>query len=190
MDGSIPTPAHGMRSPWRPLVWRGLAFAMVYLTALVGLAMGVGVSERDLAGAGLAEKAYYALGLFVLGGLDIGTPEGGPLLGRVLLWTGYFLAPIITASALVEAVLRLIGPLTLRFRPLAGHVVLAGAGRLTLLYVRRLREGDRRRTIVVVERNPSHPLASELRDVHRAVVVNGDVTRDEVLRGLRLARAR
>ena len=68
-------------------------------------------------------------------------------------------------------------------------MVLAGAGRLTLLYIRKLRERDPRRTIVVVERNPSHPRLSELRDLHRAVIVSGDIASDEVLRGLRMARA-
>ncbi|HUF75619.1 MAG TPA: hypothetical protein VMM35_05040, partial [Longimicrobiales bacterium] len=132
---------------WRPLVWRVLAFVVVFLVAVVGFSMGVGVSERDLSGAGLAERAYYALGLFVLGGLDIGTPEGGPLAGRALLWAAYFGAPIITVSALVETAIRLIGPLALRVRPLSGHVVIGGAGRLALLYVRKLREQDRRRPI-------------------------------------------
>ncbi len=171
-------------------MWRGLAFATVFLAAFVGLWVGVGVSERDLAEAGIAERAYYALGLFVLGGLDIGTPVGGPLLGRLLLWTAYFGAPIITASALLEAAVRLIGPLALRIRPLSGHVVLAGAGRLTLLYVRKLRDQDPHRTIVVVEHDPRHPSLGELRDLHRAVIVTGDIAGDEVLRGLRMERAR
>ena len=170
-------------------MWRGLAFATVFVVGFVGLMMGVGVSERDLAGAGIAERAYYALGLFVLGGLDIGTPTGGPAAGRVLLWTAYFAAPIITASTLLEAAVRLIGPLAFRIRPLAGHVVLAGAGRITLLYVRKLRERDPRRTIVVVERDPGHALLGELRDLHRVVIVSGDITSDEVLRGLRVGRA-
>ena len=173
----------------RPLVWRGLAFAVVFTVALAALHAGVGVSERDLAGVGLAENAYYALGLFVLGGLDLGTPIGGPTPARLLLWAAYFIAPVITASALLEAAVRLIGPLALRVRPLSGHVVLAGAGRLTLLYVRKLRRSDRRRTVVVVERNPSHPALAELRESHHAVVVVGDVTSDAVLRGLRMQHA-
>jgi Trk K+ transport system NAD-binding subunit len=170
-------------------MWRGLAFAAVFLAALAGLMAGVGVSERDLAGTGIAEKAYYALGLFVLGGLDIGTPVGGPLFGRALLWTAYFAAPFVIASTLLEAAARFIGPLGLRVRPLSGHVVLAGAGRLTLLYVRKLRKTDPHRTVVVVERNANHPLLIELRDLHRAVIITGDITSAAILRGLRLGRA-
>ena len=170
-------------------MWRSMAFATVYLVAIAGLSMGVGVSERDLAGVGIGAKAYYALGLFVLGGLDIGTPVGGPPFGRALLWAAYFAAPVITASAIVEAALRLIGPLGLRVRAWSDHVVLGGAGRLTLLYVRKLRAIDPNRTIVVIESSPNHPNFGELRDVHRALIVQGDVASDQVLRGLRLERA-
>ena len=173
----------------RPFVLRGLAFGAVYLAALGGLLSGVGVSERDLSAAGIAEKAYYALGLYVLGGLDIGTPVGGPQLGRVLLWAAYFLAPVITAFALLEAAVRLFGPLAIRVRRLKGHVVVGGAGRLTLVYVRKLRKRDPRRTVIVVEQNPGHPALAELQDVYGVVVVTGDVASDGVLRGLRLDRA-
>jgi hypothetical protein len=176
-----------VRSLLRPLVWRALAFGVVWVTGFVGFLAGTGVSERVVAG--VAESAYYALGLFVLGGLDLGTPVGGPSYGRVLLWTAYFAAPLITASALIEAAARIISPLTLRIRPLSDHVVLGGAGRLTMLYVKKLRERDRRRTIVVVERTPNHPSLAELRSSYRALILNGDITSDETLRRLRLKRA-
>ena len=176
-----------VRSLLRPLVWRVLAFGAVWITGLIGFLAGTGVSEREVGG--IAESAYYALGLFVLGGLDLGTPVGGPSYGRVLLWTAYFAAPLITASALIEAAARIISPLTLRIRPLSDHVVLGGAGRLTMLYVKKLRERDRRRTIVVVERTPNHPSLAELRSSYRALILNGDITSDETLRRLRLKRA-
>ena len=188
-DGSSSSREREQRSLLRALVWRGSAFLVVYLAAIVGMAMGAGASERDIVGAGLAEKAYYALGLFVLGGLDIGTPVGGPTAARGLLWIAYFLAPIITASAIVEAVVRLVDPMTLRVRRFSDHVILGGAGRLTLLYVRKLRAGDRKRRIVVVEREATHPRFPELRDVHGAVIVRGDVASDEVLRRIRVERA-
>ena len=182
-------PARGTRDLLRPLVWRVLAFVLVYLLAVLALTVGVGVSQRDLSGAGIGERAYYALGLFVLGGLDIGIPEGGPAVARALLWAAYFLAPAITVSALLETAIRLLGPLALRVRPLSGHVVVGGGGRLALTYVRKLRERDRRRTVVVVERDARGPLLTELRDVHRALVVVGDIASDSVLRGLRLKHA-
>lgn len=170
-------------------MWRALAFVIVYAVAMVALSMGVGLSQRDLADASLLQRAYYALGLFVLGGLDLGTPVGGPELARTALWVAFFVAPVITVSALVETAVRLIGPLALRMRRLSGHVVLGGAGRLTLIYVRRLRERDPKRTIVVVDQDADHPLIAELRDLHHAIIVIGDVARSEVLGGLRLDAA-
>lgn len=179
----------GSRLRWRPFLWRGLAFALVFAAGLAGLLLGVEVTERDLSATGPAAKAYYVLGLFVLGGLDIGTPTGGSTLGRALLWSAYFAAPVITASALIDALLRLLRPLARRARNLDGHVVVAGAGRLSSVYARKLRERHPRRTLVVVDRNPAHPALAEFRDVHRAVTLVGDITDDGVLERLRLERA-
>ena len=177
------------RLPSRTFVLRVVAFLAVYGAAVLGLSLGVGVSERDLSALGIAERAYYALGLFVLGGLDIGTPTGGPPAARALLWVAYFAAPIITAFAIVETVLRIFGPLGLRFRPLSGHVVIGGAGRLTVQYVRKLRARGSGRAIVVVEREAESPFLAELRRQHRAIIVQGDVAADRVLAELRLERA-
>jgi voltage-gated potassium channel Kch len=168
---------------------RVIAFLAVYAAAVIGFSAGVGASERDLAAMGLAEHAYYALGLFVLGGLDIGTPIGGPPLARALLWFAYFAAPIITASAIVEAVLRIFAPLGFRLRPLKGHVVVAGAGRLTAQYVREVRKRDARRPILIVERSSQGSYLAELTRVHRAIVVRGDIASDRVIDELRLQRA-
>lgn len=44
-----------------------------------------------------------------------------------------------------------------------------------MLYARKLRRRDPRRTIVVVvERGPNHPALTELRDGHRALIASGD----------------
>lgn len=189
VDPSLLLSPPNRRAFARPFAWRGLAFVLVTLAGVTALSLGVEVSERDLSGEGLAGRIYYTLGLFVLGGMDLGTPMGGPAFGRALLWIAFFGAPLITASALIEAALRLVDPLGLRMKSLKGHVVLGGAGRLTEVYVKRLRERDRNRSIVVVERDAGHPSIPELRDAYQATVIVGDITHDEVLRGLQLARA-
>lgn len=189
MDTSDSPAPRGARSAWRPVVWRGVPILAAFLCGWIGLMAGAGVTERDLVTAGAAERAYYAIGLFVMGGLDLGTPVGGPIYARTMLWISYFASPLITASALIEAAVRLISPLALMVRPLRNHVVLGGAGRLTMLYVARLRADQPRRTVVVVERNPSHPSIAELRDVHRALVIAGDVTNDDVLARLHVDSA-
>lgn len=189
MDDNLrPTPTP-RRFLSRSVVLRAVAFLGVYGAAVFGFWSGVGVSERDLLDMGLAEHAYYALGLFVLGGLDIGTPIGGPPVARALLWAAYFAAPLTTVFAIIEAAVRLFRPLGLRIRPLSDHVVVAGGGRLAIQYVRRLRQRDPRRTVVVVEREIQGPHLAELKRGHRAIVVNGDISSDRVLDELRLPRA-
>ncbi len=168
------------------ILLRGIASLTVFGAAVVGFSSGVGVSERDLSGMGFLEHAYYALGLFVLGGLDIGTPVGGSTLGRNVLWVAYFAAPTITVFAILEAVLRLIRPLGSRLRPPSDHLVVAGAGRLTAQFVRRLRQGDPDRTILVVERASEGPYHAELTRRHRATIVQGDISNDRLLDELRL----
>ena len=189
MDDHLGSAAAARRLLSRSLLMRVVAFTTVYLAAVLGFAAEVGVSERDLTSSGLAEQMYYALGLFVLGGLDIGTPVGGPVWARALLWGAYFVAPVITAFAIVEALLRLFRPIGLRLRPLSGHVVVAGAGRLTVQYVRKLRKVDPKRTIVIVERDSDGPYHGELVRVHRANLLQGDIASDRILDELRLDHA-
>ena len=174
---------------WRPFFSRGAAFVIVYLAALTALSAGVGVSERDLVDAGLFTRAYYALGLFVLGGLDLGTPTGGPDVARTVLWITYFAGPLITASAILETALRLLVPLALRVRPPSDHVVIAGAGRLSLMYLQEFRKRDRRRSVIVIEKDRNHPGFGELRNYDRVQMLRGDITSDAVLRGLNLPEA-
>lgn len=177
------------RSPWRPFVSRGVAFVLVYLAALGALSAGVEVSEREISGAGMLSRAYYAFGLFVLGGLDLGTPVGGPAGARAVLWITYFAAPVITASAILETALRLLVPLARRVRPPSDHVVLAGAGRLTLMYLQEFRKRDSGRSVIIIEQDRNHPAFGEVRDYDRVQFRRGDITSDAVLRGLNLSHA-
>ncbi|WP_106089130.1 hypothetical protein [Enhygromyxa salina] len=60
----------------RARAWRAVPVALVFLSGFLGLSSGVEVSERELSEVGYWAKAY-ALGLFVVGGVDLGTPHGG-----------------------------------------------------------------------------------------------------------------
>ena len=71
----------------------------VFALALVAFVSGVTTSGvPDMAGQSILAWTYYAGGLFVFGGLDLGTPVGGPTVGRAALWCAYFLAPTITTT--------------------------------------------------------------------------------------------
>jgi Trk K+ transport system NAD-binding subunit len=170
--------------------WRGLLFGLVFGCGLAGFLSGAEASERPgVSQAYLLTKIYYTLGLFVLGGMDIGTPIRGPLVGRALLWVAYFAAPAITASALIEGLLRVLQPEAWWLMRLRRHVVIGGCGRLALLYLQRLRELEPRRTAVVVDLRDDNALLDEARGAYRAHIVRGDISSPALLTRLRVKRA-
>jgi voltage-gated potassium channel Kch len=176
---------------WRFLRWRAALLIAVFVVGLTAFAAGVDVSDREgVAGSPLVTQAYYALGLFVLGGLDLGVPVGGPDWARLALWGAYFAAPAITASAVVEGILRAIGPRSWAIRRLRNHVVIAGAGRLSLQYLARLRALEPRRPVVMVEARVDQSRMNEARDLYGAIILGGDVNSDALLSALRLEYAR
>jgi len=179
-----------LRLHWRWIRWRSLLLIATVALGLLGFIAGVGTSERpEIVHAGPLAKLYYTFGLFLFGGMDLGTPQGGPPFARVALWMAYFAAPAITASAVIEAVVRVLGAESWLLRRLKGHIVVAGCGRLTQLYLARLREAEPELTVVVVGSVEESHTFEELREVYRAQVVEGDITSDGVLRRLRLEHA-
>lgn len=130
--------------------------------------------------------AYYSLSLFVVGGVDLGTPVGGPAWGRVLLWMSYFGSPILAAWTLIEALLRAFRPQVWQLRRLQNHVVVVGNNELTLSYLRVLRRNNPRVKVVVACKQIDPATADEIRESFNALVVIGDITHDYFLRQLRL----
>ncbi len=173
----------------RALRWRLALVVLAFSLGVAGLLSGVGVSERELADTDVLTKIYYTLGLFLFGGMDLGTPTGGPVWGRAMLWGAYFLAPAITASAVIDAALRVLGP-ERGIQRMRDHVVVAGVGRLTTLYLQRLRAADPGVSVVVVVPPGSAGQAAELREAFGARAIVGDVTRPAVQARLGLSRSR
>ena len=84
---------------------RLLGAAAVVALAVGAFAAGVGTTGiADMGAESLAGWLYFAGGLFVFGGLDLGTPVGGPQSARIALWIAYFLAPAITTTVIAENV--------------------------------------------------------------------------------------
>lgn len=164
---------------WRfdaDLSWNSWSAIIIFGCGFVGLAMGVEVSERaGVPETDLLTKAYYALGLFVLGGLDLGTPTGGPLPGRLLLWTAYFGAPMWTASTIFQTILRALRPPVWHVRNLKGRIVIFGGGELTLAFLNRIVAGGNPRRVIVIVDSTMHPQIDELRSYRgiRVIVTTG-----------------
>ena len=158
---------------------------------MLGLSSGVGLTERpDVVEGSLLAKAYYSLGLFVVGGLDIGLPTGGPLLGRVLLWIAYFGSPLLAASAVMEALLIVISKERWQLRRIKNHIVVVGSGNLTTSYLRMLRQQHNHIPVIVIDHAIDLAREHELTATFDVTVINGDVTHDFMLQKLRLHRAR
>ncbi|MFT5562787.1 MAG: FlaA1/EpsC-like NDP-sugar epimerase, partial [Litorivivens sp.] len=171
--------------------WRWWLAVLFFSLALAGLLSGVSLSERtDVTNAPFLTKAYYSLGLFVVGGLDLGTPQGGPLIGRTLLWIAYFGAPLLTASAVIDAVLTAVAQRRWRLTRIKNHIVIVGSGSLTTSYLRVLRDHDRAVPIVVVDTNIDPVRELELVETFGVTVLVGDITHEFLLQELRLRRAK
>lgn len=173
----------------RVVSWRGALLAFVFVTGFAGFALGGVTAQRPtLADDPLTAKLYYTLGLFVLAGIDLGMPSQGPALARSLLWFAFFAAPAVTAGAVTEGVLHIFRADLWALRKTRSHVILAGCGRLSMLYLQRLKEKRPNVPVFIVEKrgdNPNIPLASA-RGAH---VILGDITDDAILASLSLDRA-
>lgn len=173
------------------LIWRVTLAVVVTLAAILAFRMGVGVTDRPgVESAGLPTQLYYALGLFVLGGLDLGVPIGGPPLGYGLLWSAYFLAPLLTVGAVVEWLLRVWNPRWWRLKGLKDHIVIVGMGQIGTLYLEALRRVDPRRRVVTVDLLPDHVNVTAAQARHQALFLNGDIRNASTRDALRLGRAR
>ena len=159
------------------LSWKSWTAIIIFCSGFSALVLGVDVSERPgVPDTNLLTKAYYALGLFVLGGLDLGTPTGGPLYARVLLWIAYFGAPIWTASAVFETILYALRPPVWHVRSIKNKTVILGGSELTLGFLNRITAGGKSGRIVVIVDEARHPRLDELRSYRgiRVFVVSGD----------------
>jgi voltage-gated potassium channel Kch len=125
---------------------------LVLLTTLVAFEAGVAVSERPgVPEAHLLVQLYYAIGLFVLGGVDLGVPTGGPAWARAALWGAYFLGPAITTTAVVESAIRLTRPAWAQRLWNRDHVVVLGDAAVAPFYVEAVRDVDPGRRVVQID---------------------------------------
>lgn len=171
--------------------WRWYAALLLFGCAIAGFRSGVILSSGEsLATAGWLTHAYYGLSLFVVSGVDLGTPMRGPWWGMTLLWVAYFGAPLLTASAVIEAVLRVIAPEQWKLRRLRNHVIIVGTGDMTTSYLRVLRRLDPVVPVVVVDRHFEAGRERELVESFRVLALAGDASRDFLLDRMQVRRAR
>jgi voltage-gated potassium channel Kch len=169
---------------------RGALATVVFLCAVEAFRSGVDVSARaGVPQMGLLTQLYYSAGLFVLGGMDLGTPVGGSTLARALLWGSYFCAPLITTSTLIEGVRRVGYGAVERFG-MRQHLVVAGLGRLGMTFVTACRQRSPKGMIVAVDRDVNRAAVTQARRQLRVYVLPGDIQFESAFLHLALDRAR
>lgn len=171
--------------------WRWSAAVVLFLSAFFALIMGVSLTERpDVQSADILTKAYYSLGLFVMGGLDIGTPVDGPLVPRLMLWLSYFASPMLAASTIIEAVIKTISPYKWRFRRISNHILVVGIEELSITYIKQLRLVQPKIPILVICEEISPIREEDLKRRYNVRVITGDITRRYFLSKLFLNKAK
>jgi Trk K+ transport system NAD-binding subunit len=162
------------------LSWKSWSAIAIFACGLIGFASGVSVSERPgMPESDLLAKAYYTLGLYVLGGMDLGTPTGGPVWGRSLLWAAYFGAPIWTASAIFETILSALRPQVRHLKWMRSKIVIIGGGEMTLGFLNRIAASGHRRVVVIAD-DLENARLEELH--HRRLVSVIQASREQVYR--------
>jgi Trk K+ transport system NAD-binding subunit len=171
--------------------WLSAGALFFFFSALIGFELGVAVTERPgLPSAGLLTKAYYSLSLFVVGGVDLGTPVGGPPLGRFIVWVAYFGSPVLAAWGIIGTLVRALAPQSWTLKRLKNHIIVVGDGELATSYLRVLRERNPNITVVVICTSSEQLLKDEFEQNFGAIVVTGDITHDFFLSELRVQRAK
>lgn len=163
---------------------------LVFLLTLAAIAGGVGTTGVE----GLQDQSilawiYYAGGLFVFGGLDLGAPTGGPAWGRAALWVAYFMAPAITTTAVLEALVRILRPRGQGRRRLENHVILVGAGPVGLAYLNAIRSVEAEKPVLLVDHLGSLVNTAEVEGFGGVQVLQADARRPATLGLLGMERA-
>jgi hypothetical protein len=170
-----------IRSYWKQLLVSAVflvAFATFLQSSMVGTA-----PDR------VPRALYYAVSLFILGGLDIGLPHDQSTSITLLLWLCYFLAPLLTASYLYDFVQKTL--LDRIPRRIQGHTILCGLGRNGHLIYELIRENfPANHKLVIIEKSKTNPYIPAVeRDPH-TWLIQSDFTRLPVLQSARVGRAK
>lgn len=171
--------------------WRVALALTAFGLAFFAFQSGVVVSDRrEVGDSGMLTHVYYSLGLFVLGGLDLGVPSEGPEVARAALWLAYFMAPLVTVGVLIESALRLFNPGWIQRQGLRDHIVVVGVGRLGELFLESLYAVRNNPSVLLVDSEESQRLLARARHQFGAPYVCSDIRTSQTLELLALDRAR
>jgi voltage-gated potassium channel Kch len=174
------------------IVFRILAPIIVVAVAIIALKNGVKVeSQPELGKLPTSILIFHCVDLFAFGAKDFGMPyEGNPLL-RELLYLTYFIAPIISLSALAECMYFFSKPILplLLFR--GNHFIIIGNGRVGKAAILQIQERFKSKPrIVIIDKN----IEKESRGLqvfrNNKILINADLTNSDVLDKINIKKAK
>lgn len=166
----------------------------IFIVCLTVLAFknGVVVADRpELNQQPLSILIFHALNLFTLGAKDLGRPIGGPQGWQTVLFCMYYLAPLVSLTALAEVVYVLGKPFLPLLLVRGGHFVIIGNGRAGKAALKVLMEKYGDRTQVVIIDKDLQESGGGFNILHwRKLYLNRDVTDPQKLDELNLSSCR
>jgi len=187
----------------KAILYRLLPTLLVFILALIAFNHGVYLEGKpNICTDTIFVQIYYTIGLFLLAGIDFGMPMGGTEFYRILLYIAYFLAPLITVLAVIEAVLKSISPDYLK-RPYKNHVVIIGASKqaISIIHGWSYPEIQTNNTdyyqagktkIIVVEKDPNNTKLEYFRELskkQKIEIIIGDINHSSILNRLNVKQA-
>ena len=189
----------------KAILYRLLPTVLVFVFALLAFKNGVYFEGKpNISSDTILVQIYYTIGLFLLAGIDLGMPMGGTELHRFLLFISYFLAPLITVLAVIEAVLKSISPDYLK-RTFKNHVVIIGASKEAISIIHgwndpvnqldeavehlQYHEGTK---LLIVEKDSNNTKLEYFRELsskRKVKIIIGDINHSEILSKLNVKEA-
>ena len=183
----------------KAILYRLLPTVLVFVFALLAFKNGVYFEGKpNISSDTIFVQIYYTIGLFLLAGIDLGMPMGGTEFHRFLLFISYFLAPLITVLAVIEAVLKSISPDYLK-RAFKNHVVIIGASKEAISIIHgwndpvnqhlQYHEGTK---LLIVEKDSNNTKLEYFRELsskRKVKIIIGDINHSEILSKLNVKEA-
>ena len=174
------------------IVFRIIAPIVVVSLAIIALKLGVTVAAKpELGNEPTSILLFHCISLFTFGAKDFGMPNGGnPILQNILYLT-YFVAPLISLSALAECMYFFSKPILplLLFR--GNHFIIIGNGRVGKATANQLQNRfGAKSKVVIIDKNIEKESNGLQVFRNNKILVNADVLNSQILQKINIKKAK
>jgi hypothetical protein len=171
---------------------RILAPLLVVSLAIIAFKSGVTVADKkDVENLPIGILLFHCINLFTFGAKDFGMPNGGPQFFQYVLYATYFIAPLISLSALAECFYFFSKPILplLLFR--GNHFIIIGNGRVGKAAVKQIQDSFKSKPrIVIIDKNIEKESSGLQVFRNNKVLINADVLNSKILEKVNIKNAK